>query len=67
MFTIVLPAAEQLPPAGKLQKQVLAAANVCNISTGRLIIKGRKSNNGYLLDNVSELSVFPRKHVPRRR
>ena len=43
------------------------AANVCNISSGRLFITDRISKQRYLVDTGSDLCVFPRKLLPGRR
>jgi len=56
--------AEQLPPAGKLHRQTLMAANVCTTSSGRLFVIDRYSKQRYLVDTGSDLCVFPRKLLP---
>ena len=69
-----IPPAEGLPPsdrirptAGKLHQRALMAANVCNISSGRLFITDRISKQRCLVDTGSDLCVFPRKLLPGRR
>jgi hypothetical protein len=56
----------QLPPAGKLTQQTSTAAHVCS-TTGRLFITDRLSKRQFLVDTGSDLCVYPRRLIPRRK
>jgi hypothetical protein len=45
----------------------LRAANVCTTTSGRLFVKDRVHKQRYLVETGSDLCVFPRKVLPRRR
>jgi hypothetical protein len=56
----------QLPPAGKLTQQTSPAAHVC-ATTGCLFVTDRLSKRQFLVDTGSDLCVYPRRLIQRRK
>jgi hypothetical protein len=56
-----------LPPAGKPKQQTSPAAHVCSTMTARLFVTDRHCKRQFLTDPGSDLCVYPRKLIPRRR
>jgi hypothetical protein len=51
----------------KPTQQTPPAAHVCSTTTGRLFITDRSSKRQFLADKGSDLCVYPRRLVPRRK
>jgi cleavage and polyadenylation specificity factor subunit 1 len=57
----------RLSPTGKLKQQTSKVSRVCTTTTGRLFITDKTTKRQFLVDTGSDLCVYPRRLVPRRR